>query len=74
MIQVIAEVRIVDAHGEETYNCTQILDFEKEQINDDDLQISFELEPIKIGKDDAVVITFPNRKKLLLELLDIDIK
>jgi hypothetical protein len=74
MVQIVADVKIVDQDGNETYNKTQIIDFEKEQLGDDDMQISFELDPIKIGKDDAVVITFPDRKKLLAELLSIDIK
>jgi hypothetical protein len=72
MKQIIAEVKVVDTKGNEIYNKRVIVDFEINNISENDLQISINLDPIRINSNDELILTFENRNVLLNELLKVD--
>ena len=72
MKQIITEVKVVDTKGNEIYNKRVIVDFEINNISENDLQISINLDPIKINSNDELILTFENRNVLLNELLKVD--
>lgn len=72
MKQAIAEIRIVNTKGGDIYCKQTIIDFEQDMAETGDLQINFDLDPVKISRDDAVIVTFESRKELIQKLFETD--